>query len=224
MTPESLKSRKLAHCRFEIEIFLLQNLLSKELAMLIAKSLWPESWTRDQLHEQLVLMTIESDRLIREAFRQKVRAMDRATGVLDESLSSPSGVWGREGKFDSEARRRSDEYLSLLACCGGPCIHGEPVSTFDFFVYLELIPQDDLHQIRGEEELSAWLDRIRTLLHCGFFDESTVELARTKVQYVLRRRMLSRDRDSQSWLESLRYFSHTSNAAAEWMLAFRQEV
>ena len=192
--------------------------------MLITKSLWPESWTRDQLHEQLVLMTIESDRLIREAFRQKVRAMDRVTGAWDESLPSPSGAGEREGALDSETRRRSDEYLSLLACCGGPCIHGEPVSAFDFFVYLELIPQDDLHQIRGEEELSAWLDRIRTLLHCGFFDESTVELARTKVQYVLRRRMLSPDCDSQSWLESLRYFSHTSNASADWSLIFVEEA
>jgi hypothetical protein len=192
--------------------------------MLIAKSLWPESWTRDQLHEQLVLMTIESDRLIREAFRQKVRAMDRATGALDETVSSPSVPWEREEALDQETRRRSDEYLSLLACSGGPSIHGEPVSTFDFFVYLELIPQNDLDQIRGEEELSGWLDRIRTLLHCGFFDDSTVELARTKVQYVLRRRMLSRDRDSQSWLESLRYFAHTAHATAEWLSIFSQEV
>jgi hypothetical protein len=192
--------------------------------MMIVKSLLPESSTRNQLHEQWVRMTLDSDRLIREAFRQKVRAMDHSDGALEESLPSPSDGSGQDLFLDPETRRRSDEYLALLACCGGPLIHGELVSTFDFFVYLELIPQSDLHQIRGEEELSGWLDRNRTLLHCGFFDESTVELARTKVQYVLRRRLLSLDLDSRCWLESLRYFSNASNDVSDWMVIPEETV
>ena len=185
--------------------------------MTVAKSLMPEFWTQDQLHQQWVRLTTASDRLIREAFRQKLRDGDPFDGTLEDPVSSPLGSSDEETLLDPDIQRRSDEYLAMLTCCGGPLVHGERVSTFDFFVYLELISPDDFRQIRGEEELSGWLDRIRTLLSCGFFDETTVELARTKVQYVLRSRLLALDPDSQCWLASLRYFSQSSSAASDWM-------
>ncbi|MEC9116308.1 MAG: hypothetical protein VX607_05520 [Planctomycetota bacterium] len=179
------------------------------------KTLLSDVLTKDRLHEHLTEMTLIADRLLREEFRGSRRVRE----VSGSSIKNTSGVSPHLAA--AKTTTRSEEYLLWLACCGGPFIHGEAVGSFEFLVYLELIPAEELCRIRGEEELSSWLDRVRTLMKCGFFDNSTLEVARTKVQQVLRQRMLSSDPRSADWLDSLAYFSGQASESSDWIFALQ---
>ena len=179
--------------------------------VLTNKQLLADTWNKDRLHEHLTKMTRVADRLLREEFRGSGRERE----VSGSSNQNPSGLPPR--LTAAKTTTRSEEYLLWLACCGGPFIHGEAVGSFKFLVYLELIPAEELCRIRGEEELSSWLDRVRTLMKCGFFDDSTLEVARAKVQYVIRHRMLLSDACSADWLDSLAYFSSQASESSDWI-------
>ena len=183
--------------------------------MVTDKTLLSDVLIKDRLHEHLTKMTLIADRLLREEFRGSRQERE----VSGSPIQNKSGV--RPHLAAAKTTTRSEEYLLWLACCGGPFIHGESVGSFEFLVYLELIPAEELCRIRGEEELSSWLDRVRTLMKCGFFDHSTLEVARAKVQHVLRQRMLLSDSRSADWLDSLAYFSGQASESSDWIFALQ---
>lgn len=98
--------------------------------------------------------------------------------------------------------RRSDRYLLLLQCAGGPRVHGESLEAFEFLTWLELIPADDFWTIRGQEELSDWIEQVRSGYRCGEITESMVTAAESRVCSCLSSRFRATDVESREWCEA----------------------